>query len=284
MADLGYFSHTSPLSEHATLALRVAQSGGFIRTLGENLALVGSADTAQASVGGWLASPGHRADPLHARFTHVGFGAAAYPDGRVAVAQVLGYQPATLRGAQLVSVLAEAPLLELTVSLSAPGETAVFYGEHSSPPQTLAAGTHILTVPLSDPPTLPLPVGLGLRAGGAAGGFILQDDGWLHTTGWRRSRNLSGAQARLLKVTLSGSLKRTSEFHLDFASAAPALSAWKDETLLPLRTDGTRLSVELTDTQNPVHVGEAHPDGRYAVIYSFLPNIDGAPSVLPLGE
>lgn len=33
MADLGYFSHTSPLPEHVTLALRVAEGGSFIRTL-----------------------------------------------------------------------------------------------------------------------------------------------------------------------------------------------------------------------------------------------------------
>ncbi len=50
-------------------------------------------------------------------------------------------------------------------SHSAPGETAVFWGEHSSPPQTLAAGTHTLKVSLSDPPTLPLAVGLGRRSG-----------------------------------------------------------------------------------------------------------------------
>ena len=74
IADLGYFSHTSPLPEHATLALRVAEGGSFIRTLGENLTLVGTADTAQASVSGWLASPGHRANLLNAHFTHVGFG------------------------------------------------------------------------------------------------------------------------------------------------------------------------------------------------------------------
>lgn len=221
---------------------------------------------------------------LHARFTHVGFGTAAYPDGRVAVAQVLGYQPATLRSAQLVSVLAEAPLLELTVSLSAPGETAVFYSEHSSLPQTLAAGTHTLKVSLSDPPTLPLPVGLSLRAGGAAGSFILQDDGWLRTSGWERSRDISGAQAQLLEVTLSRPLKRAFELRVDFASAPPALSAWQGKTLLPLRTDGTCLSVELAETQDPVHVGEALSDGRYAVVYSFLPNTDPAPSVLPLGE
>ena len=97
MARLGYFSHTSPVGENATVSQRVARSGSFIGTLGENLALVGEADTAQTTTTGWLESPGHRANLLNPKFTHVGFGTARYPDGRVAVAQVLGYQPAPLR-------------------------------------------------------------------------------------------------------------------------------------------------------------------------------------------
>ena len=176
MAQLGYFSHTSPLPENATLAQRVARSGSFVRTLGENLALVGP-DTAQASVTGWLDSPGHRANLLHPRFTHVGFGTAPYPDGRVAVAQVFGYEPTTLLGAQLVSVLSETALLNATVSLAEGGEVALFYGDRSSSAESFSAGQHTLSVPLAETPVWPLPVQLGLRNGGA--GFILQDDGWL---------------------------------------------------------------------------------------------------------
>ena len=139
MAELGYFSHTSPLPENATLAQRVARSGSFVRTLGENLALVGH-DTAQASVTGWLDSPGHRANLLHPRFTHVGFGTAPYPDGRVAVAQVFGYEPATLQNVQLVSVLVEKTSLSATVSLAEGGEVALFYGDRSSPGKSFSAG------------------------------------------------------------------------------------------------------------------------------------------------
>lgn len=140
MAERGYFSHTLPEPANATLAKRVARSGSYLRTLGENLALVGSVDTARASVAGWLASPGHRANLLHAEFTHVGFGTSPYPDGRVAVAQVLGYQPVALEEVQLVSVLLTSAQLSATVALSTPGELALFYGDRSSSPQTFGAG------------------------------------------------------------------------------------------------------------------------------------------------
>jgi len=281
MADLGYFSHTSPVAENATLAQRVAKDGSFIVTLGENLALVGDTDPAQASTTGWLESPGHRANLLRPRFTHVGFGSATYPDGRVAVAQVLGYQPATLRRAELVSVLTEVPLLNAMVSLAAPGEVALFYGERSSPPQTLGAGQHTLRILLSEPPPQPLAVQLGLR--GAAESFVLQDDGWLGADGWRRSGAVSGAQAQLLEVALSTRRGRGFELRLLFADApAVPLAAWQGETLLALESNGTQVTVQLTATDQPVHLGEAQADGRYAAVYSFHPDTRGVPRVLPV--
>lgn len=237
MAELGYFSHTSPVAANATLARHIARSGSFVRTLGENLALVGKADTARASVSGWLKSPGHRANLLHPGFTHLGFGAAPYPDGRVAVAQVLGYQPATLEEAQLASVLLEEAQLSATVTLTTPGEVALFYDERSSPPQPLAAGEHTLEVPLTEPLALPLSVQLGVREAGTSGSFILQDDGWLHETGWQGRAQSSEApegSARLLRVGLNEVLARALELRLTFAETPPSLSAWQGDTLLPL--------------------------------------------------
>ena len=286
MAQLGYFSHTSPVAANATLEQRVASSGSFVRTLGENLALVGVADTAQATTTGWLESPGHRANLLNPRFTHVGFGSAPYPDGRVAVAQVLGYEPATLLEAQLVSVLAEKALLNATVSLAAAGEVALFYAQDSSPPQSLEAGQHTLSVPIAEAPTRPLPVQLGLRSGGAGGGFILQDDGWLTASGWERSGAVSGAQAQLLNVTVQRQTERGLELRLTFATPPPTpLGAWQGETLLPLQIDETTVTVGLTETgAQPVYIGEAQADGRYAVVYSLQPDHGGSLRVLPTTE
>ncbi len=287
MAQLGYFSHTSPVAENARLEQRVARSGSFVRTLGENLALVGEVDTAQATTTGWLDSPGHRANLLHPRFTHVGFGVAPYPDGRVAVAQVFGYEPATLLGAQLVSVLAEKVVLNASVSLASAGEVALFYGQDSGPPQALKAGQHTLSVPIAEIPALPLPIQLGLRSGGATGGFILQDDGWLTAGGWERSGAVSGAQAQLLNVTVQRQTERGLELRLSFATPPPTqLGAWQGETQLLLEGAGTTVTVGLLGSENasPVSIGEAQADGRYAVIYSFRPDHGETLRVLPVAE
>ena len=285
MARLGYFSHTSPVGENATVSQRVARSGSFIGTLGENLALVGEADTAQTTTTGWLESPGHRANLLNPQFTHVGFGTARYPDGRVAVAQVLGYQPAPLQSAQVVSMLQKVPLLEATVSLSSPGEIALFYGDQSSPPETLGAGTQTLNVPLAEAPTLPLPVQLGLRSSGAQGSFILQDDGWLNADGFARSGAVSGEYGQLLGVTFLEKLERMLVLQLTFARTPPeGLSAWQGSSLVPLTFEGNRASVNLTGLSDaePIYVGEAQTGGRYAAAYSFQPSFEGVPSVAPV--
>ena len=284
MARLGYFSHTSPTAENATVSRRVARSGSFIGTLGENLALVGETDTAQVTTTGWLESPGHRANLLNPTFTHVGFGTARYPDGRVAVAQVLGYQPAPLERAQIISVLQKVPTLTATVSLSSPGEIALFYGDQSSPPQTLDAGTQTLSVTLAEAPALPLPVQLGLRSSGAQGSFILQDDGWLNSGGFARSGEVSGEYGQLLGVTFTEKLERGLELQLTFARTPPqSLSAWQGNSLVPLTFTGDRASVNLTGLSDaePIFVGGEQTDGRYNAAYSFQPNFTGVPSVTP---
>ncbi len=287
MAALNYFSHTSPEPENATLGLRVARSGSFIGTLGENLALVGPDGVAQATTTGWLESPGHRANLLNPTFTHVGFGTALFPDGRVAVAQVLGYQPAPLADAGIVSVLRNVPTLQATVSLSSPGEVALFYGDESSQPETLSAGTQTLNVPLAAPPTLPLALQLGLRSDGPAGGFILQDDGWLNPDGFARSGEVTGAYGQLLGVRVQNVLERALVLRLTFSSPPPeGLAAWQGEAALPLTVNGTEVEVTLSGASDvqAVYVGEAQADGRYRAVYGFTPHLQGALSVSPAGE
>lgn len=287
MVALNYFSHTSPEPENATLSQRVARSGSFIGLLGENLALVGPDAVAQATTTGWLESPGHRTNLLNKAFTHVGFGTARFPDGRVAVAQVLGYQPAPLADARVVSVLRDVPTLQATVSLSSPGEVALFYGDESSRPETLSAGTQTLNVPLAAPPTLPLALQLGLRSDGPAGGFILQDDGWLNPDGFARSGEVTGAYGQLLGVSLQNVLERTLVLRLTFSSPPPeGLAAWQGEAALPLTVNGAQVEVTLSAASDAqaVYVGEAQADGRYLAVYGFTPHLQGAFSVSPAGE
>ncbi len=286
MAALNYFSHTSPEAANATLGQRVARSGSFIGLLGENLALVGPDGVAQATTTGWLESPGHRANLLNPTFTHVGFGTALFPDGRVAVAQVLGYQPAPLTDAGIVSVLRDVPTLQATVSLSSPGEVALFYGDESSRPETLSAGTQTLSVPLAAPPTLPLALQLGLRSDGPAGGFILQDDGWLNPDGFARSGEVTGAYGQLLEVSLQNVLERTLVLRLEFSSPPPeGLAAWQGEAGLPLTVTGAQVEVTLSGAvEKPVYVGEAQADGQYLAVYGFMPELGSTPSVTPVSE
>lgn len=73
MAARNYFSHTSPEGRDPGDRIRAA---GFspISTWGENIAL--GHPTAAAVVQAWLDSPGHRANILNCRFTHIGVGQA----------------------------------------------------------------------------------------------------------------------------------------------------------------------------------------------------------------
>lgn len=282
MAELGYFSHTSPVLENATLTQRVAQAGSFMQLLGENLALVGDTDPAQATVTGWLESPGHRANLLSREFSHVGFGSARYPDGRLAVAQVLAYQPAPLEAASLVSVLSEVSTLDVSLELSSAAEVAVFFGDTSSQPTPLAAGPQTLHVTLSAPPPLPLPVQLGSRSEGE--GFILQDDGWLQAGGWEGSVAPTGTVGQLLDVGLSRRLERVYEMRLEFSRPPTiTLAAWQGDRLIGASLSGTALTLRLPQPESllPLQLGAAQDDGRYQTFYSFTPQFDGAPKLVP---
>lgn len=283
MADLGYFSHTSPVAEHATLGQRAAQAGSFTLTLGENLARVGPTDAAASTVTGWLESPGHRANLLNADFSHVGFGSAPYPDGQLAVAQVFAYQPAAIAEAMLVSVLDDAPTLDVTLELSRPAEVIVFFGERSSRPVDLPTGERLLHVPLSQTPTLPLAVQLGVRSEGQ--GFILQDSGWLYPDGWTGEPAIAGRQGELREVALRSSLKRRYEVRLTFDDAPDReLAAWQGEYLLGLVVSGASASVELSDptSELPLYLGVPQADGRYRALYGFRAEPD-ALELVPVG-
>ena len=73
MFDLGYFSHTSPVDDYATLSKRLHNAGAPYRTAGENIAM-STAATARGFVDMWMNSPGHRANILRPgnEFTGIG--------------------------------------------------------------------------------------------------------------------------------------------------------------------------------------------------------------------
>lgn len=72
MADNNYFSHTS--LDGRTLGTRVTAAGYAWSSVGENIAAGYS--TVQQTVDAWMASDGHCANLMNARFTHYGLACA----------------------------------------------------------------------------------------------------------------------------------------------------------------------------------------------------------------
>ncbi len=97
MASRGYFSHESPEGESAAGRVCRIVPSLIAFDVTENLSRTTASEpeaperTAAEAVRGWLNSPGHRRNLLHAPSTHVGFGVAEVRAGgqwRVCVVQV----------------------------------------------------------------------------------------------------------------------------------------------------------------------------------------------------
>lgn len=97
MAARGYFAHESPEGESAAGRVTRIVPSLIAFDVTENLSRTTSSEeesperTAAEAVNGWLKSPGHRRNLLHAPSTHVGFGVAEVRTGgqwRVCVVQV----------------------------------------------------------------------------------------------------------------------------------------------------------------------------------------------------
>jgi len=79
MANLNYFSHTSPT--YGSPFEMMKQFGISYRAAGENIAM-GQTSPEQV-MQGWMNSPGHRANILNASFTQLGVGVAKDSNGRI---------------------------------------------------------------------------------------------------------------------------------------------------------------------------------------------------------
>ena len=97
MASRGYFAHESPEGEAAAGRVSRIVPSLIAFDITENLSRTTGSEsepperTAAEAVNGWLNSPGHRRNLLHAPSTHVGFGVAEVRSGtqwRVCVVQV----------------------------------------------------------------------------------------------------------------------------------------------------------------------------------------------------
>ncbi|RDI95754.1 CAP domain-containing protein [Meiothermus sp. QL-1] len=127
MLKRNYFAHRSP--EGQGPAERLQRAGVLEVAVGENLAQFAGypeAEVPRRALEGWLESPGHRANLLNPRFTHLGVGLVR-EGRRVVVVQNFVARPFEL-GVERAPVQAERTILRL--SGTAPGTLGVFLGDH----------------------------------------------------------------------------------------------------------------------------------------------------------
>jgi uncharacterized protein YkwD len=86
MAAAGRMEHELDGAPYPTLTRRLAAVSYDMQAAGENIA-EGYVD-ASSVVGGWMTSPGHRANILSASYSEIGTGVAAAPSGRMYYVQV----------------------------------------------------------------------------------------------------------------------------------------------------------------------------------------------------
>lgn len=272
MTRLGYLSHVSPVPEHASLAQRVAKAGSPLTTLGENLARLFRSDgVAEATIRGWLDSPGHRANLLQPDFTHVGFGLARGPGGMVTVVQVLGRRPARLAYADVQAELRERLELELVVDARAPLLAAFSVGSGGAVTRELAAGEQ--RVRLVAPAEGPVQVlaGVELRPGA---GFVVQDAGWLEPAGgaWTPDPSSGREYLRILAVRPVALQERVALVELQYDGAATReLAVFVDDTYVPdAFLGGGRVELVLPlEPGTVIRIGEVGAD-RQARIFNAL--------------
>ena len=93
MAELDYFSHTSPTPGQSSCWDRAEFVGYDWAALSENIyrsAKTGDDEIAQDTVNVWKSSGNHRANMLDPKVNEMGVGVARYPNGEYAVTLMMG--------------------------------------------------------------------------------------------------------------------------------------------------------------------------------------------------
>ncbi len=179
MATLHYFSHQSPTLENATPPQRIARAGSPFIAVGENIAKMPPmqlVSLASETVDGWMNSPGHRANVLEPRFTHVGFGIAQDSQGFTYVVQNFAYEPFALRGVNIRNKSQASYLIVLDVTLPQPSTAVFAYGNDKTSPMQLNAGSNRVEFSTTEANQVFLQGAVPAPEGN---GYIAQDGGWL---------------------------------------------------------------------------------------------------------
>lgn len=290
MAKLGYFSHGSPVSAHATLPKRLALAGCPLVDVAENIVLLaenaGDRANAQKAVEDWLGSPHHRANLLNAHYDRVGFGTARDAQGQVFVVQDFGAQPVTLLTASAAA--ATRTVDELHVRVTAKHAVTALFDVTGAPRATHALPAGSSTVVLTTAaPAGPVDLQVGVPGGGNS--YLVDDGGTVDpATGTYRAQP---DQPRVT-VTIDGvSAQRRSErgARLALAYAVPAgtkLVLFLQGSDQPAaRTSPGHFELFVPDTAGvaTVSVGVAQGGGNVAVVHRFHLDPSASPPRLLAG-
>ena len=219
MAQLNYFSHTSPSAGSRTPSQRAAKAGFPFLMVGENIARMPGNNIAVDVTSGWMNSPGHRENLLLTEFTHVGFGTAQDSRGQTVVVQMFGAQPYRLVSAHLAPSQRSEYVIQLNVSVPQGGNMVFYYGDMSTEPQFLQAGTHSLTFRTPESGLLHLQAAILSPDGN---GYILQDGGWLtlESGEYVADEIAPKTYAQIVSATVSRNSVAVNEVNLNFDGAA----------------------------------------------------------------
>lgn len=279
MVRLGYFSHVSPSPGRGSPDQRVRMAGGTLVTIGENLAEVSARDLEAAGriIGGWLASPGHRATLLNSAWTHVGFGLAEDANGRLYAAQVFAADPTPLRAVSATRSPERTLALHAKIAVSTSGVVALATSEGGMAPRQAAAGSVHTLVLEGLSADAPSHVRLGWSPGETSDD-IGQLSGWFDPATGRWTEDWA-APERHVEVLRYASTEpvRSVMLHLSFAREPRDGVVLVDGAQVAATTSGATVSLRLPgrDGIREVIVGMPEPDGLVRVVHAFEVRVAG---------
>ena len=287
MANLNYFSHQSPTSGSATPPERAARGGSPYVFIGENIAKMPLGEIPNNTTDGWMGSPGHRANILHAEFTHVGFGTAEDAQGFTYVVQMFAFEPFILRSAELQSKSQKSYQIAVDVNLPQPSTVAFSYGNEVSEPMQLQAGTNRVELTTLETSQIYLQVAVPSPA---ENGYILQDGGWLNlgSNSFQIDQVAPKTYVQFLAATAQPLNQSISEVTLVFDGAAnKTLGAFVNDVFQPTAqiASGTiRVNVGSNEDAK-ITVGELVGDNQVNIYLLISVNhSQGQPVLMALGN
>ena len=273
MVRLGYFSHVSPTPGRGSPEERVRLVGGTHAILGENLAQVSARDLEMADriIGGWMASPGHRANLLQTTWTHVGFGLAEDTNGRAYVAQVFAADPNPLRAVAATRSPERTLALRFEVAVVTQGLITMATNDAGVTPVPATAGSTQTIVVDGIEADTPTHVRLGWAPTGSSD-FIGQQSGWFDPASGRWTEDWSSPErhVEMLSYTATEPVQSVT-LRLTFERDPRDLILLVDGSQLAFAGSGTSVEARLPgrDGIREVIVGVPEPAGRVRVVHAF---------------